>query len=389
MRPRRRLSHTVAMWLIVLPLLALAVTHGQVPQSHPTRRQPPTAQGGNAGQAPPAGDAADVPHTRTPGNPTHAANIVRAAMDGLDWVPGEVIVKFRDELPGFAAEQLASRVLARERPTRFTSLGDAVLINLGNMTDVESVLSVLRAQPEVEYAEPNYIHHIKSKPNDPQYPAQWNLSMLGMETAWDISQGGSANTIVAVIDTGLAFLDVSYQFRYWNGRSFSLVTVPFAAADDLITPDRVVKPYDFYWDDVSPVDMQRHGTHVAGTIAQLTNNGKGEAGIAYSVKLMPLKACYSFGIFNSGQETRHSWLGQDYSGRLCSVGSRHSRSVRRRNGAKVINMSLGGPQPSITTRDALAYAVQRGTFVAIAAGNEGDQGSPTSYPAAYGLTSME
>jgi serine protease len=384
MRPRRRLSQTVAMWLIVLPLLALVVTHGQVPQPDPTRRQPPIAQGSDTGQAPPTSGAADVPQIRALGNPTHAANIVRAAMDGLDWVAGEVIVKFRDELPGFAAEQLASRVLARERPTRFTPLGDAVLIDLQNMTDVQSVVSVLRAQPEVEYAEPNYIHHVKSKPNDPQYSAQWNLSMLGMETAWDIAQGGSANVIVAVIDTGLAFLDVSYQFRYWNGHSFSLVTVPFAAADDLITPGRVVKPYDFYWDDTSPVDMDKHGTHVAGTIGQLTNNGKGEAGIAYSVKLMPLKACYSFWDlqFWSGAQGTPGWASTTQGG--CPV-SDEVLALRYAadNGAKVINMSLGGPQPSSVLQGALTYAVQHGAFVAIAAGNDRDQGSPPSYPAAY------
>ena len=78
--------------------------------------------------------------------------------------------------------------------------------------------------------------------------------------------------------------------------------MPFAAADDLITPGRVVNAYDYYWEDTSPVDMSRHGTHVAGTIGQLTNNGQGAAGIAYDVKLMPLKVCYSYWDVSSSQE---------------------------------------------------------------------------------------
>jgi serine protease len=312
------------------------------------------------------------------------ANIVKAAMDGLDWVPGEVIVKFRDELPEFVVGQLASRVLPRERPTRVTPLGDAFLLEMENKTDVESVVAVLGAQPEVEYAEPNYLHHLTLTPNDPRFSAQWNLSTIGMETAWDIAPSGAANVTVAIIDSGLAFLDTSFLYSYWNGRTFSRVSVPFAAADDLITAGRVTSPYDFFWNDSYPVDLGGHGTHVAGTIGQLTNNGKGVAGIAYGVKLMPLKVCFGHwdAQFWYGELGWPGWVDTDTEG--CDTAD-EVRAIRYAadNGAKVINMSLGGSTPSIAVRDALTYAVQKGVFVAISAGNSYENGNPTQYPAAY------
>jgi serine protease len=305
-------------------------------------------------------------------------------MAGLDWVPGEVIVKFRDELPGFTAEQLLVTVLQRERPTRFTPLGDAMLVDLENMTDVESVVSVLRAQPEVEYAEPNYIRRLAFQPDDPQFSAQWHLPAIGMEAAWDIAKGGTSSVTVAVIDSGLAHLTTSFEFRYWNGRSFSNVVVPFAAADDLITPGRVVSPYDYYWDDTSPVDMSRHGTHVAGTIGQLTDNGKGVAGIAYGVRIMPLKVCYSYWDvqFMAGALGTPGWASTSQGGCPTSDTALAIRYAAD-NGAKVINLSLGGSVPTSVERDALVYAVQKGAFIAIAAGNEYEEGNPPSYPAVY------
>jgi serine protease len=384
MRRRRTRPQTVAMWLTVLTLTALAVTHGQAPQTDPGRRPAVTTGEPGGASGPVTVEQEEGPRIRTLGNPAHAANIVRAAMSGLGWVPGEVIVKFRDDLAGFAAEQLASRVLARERPTRFTPLGDATLVDLENATDVESVAQVLRAQPEVVYAEPNYLRRLAFRPDDPRYADQWNLAAIGMEGAWDISPGGSASVTVAIVDSGLAHLSASFQFRYWNGRSFSPVTVPFAAADDLITAGRVVSPFDYYWDDTIPLDMDRHGTHVAGTIGQLTNNGKGAAGIAYGVKLMPLKVCYSYWDvqFFAGELGIPGWASTNQGG--CPV-SDTVLAIRYAadSGAKVINLSLGGTVPSSAERDALAYAVQKGAFVAISAGNEYTEGNPTSYPAGF------
>lgn len=384
MQPGRWRFRDVLLRLFVLPLIALAVIHGQGPQSGGRPRTPATLQTSESDQTSPGADATEGPRARRLANPTHAANLLMAATDRLDWVPGEVIVKLRDELPEVAIGQLTSRVLSRERPTRITPLGDAVLIEVEHARDIESVVAVLGAQPEVEYAEPNYLHHLTLTPNDPRYAAQWNLSSIGMETAWDIAPGGAASITVAIIDSGLAFLDTSFLYYYWNGRTFSRVSVPFAAADDLITTGRVASPYDFFWDDTYPVDLGGHGTHVAGTIGQLTNNGKGLAGIAYGVKLMPLKVCFNFwdAQFWSGELGLRGWVDTNLEG--CDTAN-EIRAIRYAadNGAKVINMSLGGTTPSMAVRDALTYAVQKGAFVAISAGNSYEKGNPTQYPAAY------
>ncbi len=141
-------------------------------------------------------------------------------------------------------------------------------------------------------------------PNDPLYSSQWNLPAIDMENAWAIQPGATTDIIVAVIDSGMAFKTAS--FRYTRTTPFrdglivypalGSVLIPFAAAPELGPSDssRFVAPHDFIWGDELPVDLDGHGTHVAGTIGQLTNNGVGVAGMAYNVRLMPLKAIAGF-----------------------------------------------------------------------------------------------
>jgi serine protease len=150
------------------------------------------------------------------------------------------------------------------------------------------------------------------------------------------------------------------------------VNVPFAAAPDLGGTDRYVAPRDFVWDDNDPLDLDGHGTHVSGTIGQLTNNGIGVAGMAFNVKIMPIKVIpsdwdviFEGGVFGGTDDVI-------------------ARAIRYAvdNGAKVLNMSIGrdGP-PAPVIQDALTYAVSHGAFVAIAAGNEFLEGNPISRPA--------
>jgi serine protease len=141
------------------------------------------------------------------------------------------------------------------------------------------------------------------------------------------------------------------------------IDVPFAAAPDLAGPDRFVAPYDFTWNDVHAVDTLGHGTHVAGTIGQLTNNGLGGAGMAFNVKLMPIKVAaggnwdFVFGApganFTDDQTARAIRYAAD-------------------NGAKVLNMSFGRRgAPAPVVEDAIRYAVGKGAFCVISAGNLG------------------
>jgi serine protease len=228
--------------------------------------------------------------------------------------------------------------------------------------DLERVLKELRASPQVEAAERELIYAIpplsaearrfdgdkpapepkpdpdskwKGFPNDPQYQYQWHLRQVKMPEAWKLNQG--EGVVVAVIDTGVK-------------RVSDLKGV------------ELVKGYNFVEKNDTFEDDHGHGTHVAGTIAQATNNGVGVAGIAYHAKIMPLKVLSRTGSGTVGDIADAIRYAAD-------------------NGAKVINMSLGGRFPSKVLAKAVKYAHDQGVVVVCAAGNDG-RGS-VSYPAAY------
>ena len=210
------------------------------------------------------------------------------------------------------------------------------------------------------------------RPNDPRYSAQWNLPAIDIERAWDINPGASSSIVVAVLDTGVAYRGGT--FRY-NARAFRLNNVPFPAlgslditfamAPDLGPSDRFVSPRDFIWEDQLPFDLDGHGTHVAGTIGEATDNGQAVAGIAYHVRIMPVKVIHNEWdfIFSAPNEGTDETVAR---------GLRYAAD----NGAKVINMSLGrtgGPAPAV--EEAMRYAVSRGAFVVVSGGNSFNDGN--------------
>jgi len=203
-------------------------------------------------------------------------------------------------------------------------------------------------RPNVVYAEPNYYAQAILSPGDPMYSYQWNFGEpvnggIGMEQSWDISTG--AGVIVAIVDTGIAYENYS----------------TYAIAPDLDNTT-FVQGYDFVNNDTHPNDDNSHGTHVAGTVAQSTNNGIGVAGVAFDASLMPVKV-----------------LNKKGSGTYTNIADGIYYAAD--NGAKVINLSLGGSYPSQTLEDALAYAYNMGVTIVAAAGNDGT--GTISYPAAY------
>jgi serine protease len=213
------------------------------------------------------------------------------------------------------------------------------------------MVNIFQAEDAIDYAEMNFYARITLVPDDTFYSYQWNLNdgiSGGIETeaAWDI-QRGDPNVIVAVLDTGIAYEDFD----------------TFKQAPDLVGTS-FVAGYDFVNDDFHPNDDQGHGTHVTGTIAQSTNNNMGAAGVAFNCSIMPVKV-----IGNLGTGSHFDIAAGIY--------------FAANNGAKVINMSLGGQGNSITLRNAVAYAYSRGVTIVCAAGNEFLDGNPTSYPAAY------
>jgi len=222
----------------------------------------------------------------------------------------------------------------------------------------DAILAALANRPEVEIAEPDATVYLSPEPgfapddvgpahpnfpDDPLYKYQWHMDQIGMRKAWPLADGDGV--IVAVIDTGVAYEN--------HG--------PYAAMPDLAGV-RFVKPYDFVKNTKHANDDHGHGTHVAGTIAQTTNNGIGVAGIARNVSIMPLKV-----------------LGRDGSGSVGGIADAIRYAADE--GAQVINMSLGGRFPSRIMKKAVEYAHKKGVVVVCAAGNDGS--GKVSYPAAY------
>jgi serine protease len=293
----------------------------------------------------------------------------RVESSSLRYAPNRVLVKFRE---GTTVGAGTSRLRGVQQAVRLPH-ADFDVVEIDGGLDPEAFASELAAQADVEYAQAAYRVYPRLRPNDPLYDRQWNFQRLGMEAAWDINPGASTSVIVAVLDTGLAFQNAVFEFTAPafrdNGLSFPAlgrVTVPFAAAPELTGPNRFVSPRDFIWGDDTPVDMDGHGTHVAGTIGQLTNNGVGVAGLAFNVRLMPVKVITSDWdeIFEAPA------FGTDA---VVAQGIRYAVD----NGARILNMSIGrdgGPAPVVEA--AMRYAVSRGAFIAVAGGNDYERDNP-------------
>ena len=269
------------------------------------------------------------------------------------YVPGHIIVKFAPDVSEAAMSTLASDAGAMRITVPHHA--DFAYLEIPADADPAAAAARLAGRPGVIYAEPDARVFPLYTPNDPLWKYQWNLQKLDLPRAWDINQGGNTSIVVAVIDTGVAYLDQGSASK----------------APDLA--GTTFKPgYDFVWDDDQPVDLDGHGTHVTGTVAQTTNNGEGVAGLAFNVAIMPIKA-----LFTDWDET----LGAPYPYGASTV----ARAIRfaADNGAKVINMSLGAFAPNSATEDALRYAVRKGVFVAVAAGNAGETDNAPLYPAVY------
>lgn len=196
-------------------------------------------------------------------------------------------------------------------------------------------LDRLKTSPLVEYAEPAQLVKALLTPDDPLWSYQWNMPLIGVPQAWDVTTGTSAIT-VSIIDTGI----------------------------DLDHPEfsgRLVQGWDFVHNDSYPNDDHWHGTHVAGIASARGNNRAGVAGIAWNVRVLPFKVLDSEGY------------GYDYHVANAIVSAADM-------GAKVLNLSLGG-QSSKVMADAVDYAYRKGCLLVAAAGNDG--ANQVLYPAAY------
>ena len=302
------------------------------------------------------------------------------------YVPGEVLVKWKEKTSIHAIRQLKSVMGLEATKTLHTIKVQRVRIPPS--MQIGEALAKLRGNPMVEYAEPNYIvRALVTPPDDPQFDQLWGLDNTGQTggtpdadidapEAWDIHTG-SSNVVIAVIDTGVAYnhpdLDDGTRNNIW-ANDVELNGTPGFDDDDNGYVDDILG-WDFVGDDNDPTDYLFHGTHVAGTIAALGNNGTGITGVNWYSSIMPLRI---FGASGYGDTAK----------------AIEAILYAANNGAKVINASWGGGDFSQALYDAISHANDMGVLFVAAAGNGGDDGIGDDndqipfYPASYGLPNI-
>ena len=254
-----------------------------------------------------------------------------------------------------------------------------IIIKYDSDIGLEEIISFYENTGLFEYVEPNYTGKgsgvLNTIPNDSEYSNQWGLKNDGtfsnapsvsgadieMELAWDI-ETGDPNMIVAIIDTGLRLAHPEFSGRLWNNVN--------EVADGTDTDnngfiDDLVAGWDFINSDNDPTDDHGHGTNVAGIALASGNNTIGYAGVNWNAKVMICKA-----------------LNENNSGSYAAMAGAIYYAVD--NGAKVINMSIGGSGNSITLSDAIDYCYDNGVVLVACMMNFNN--SVTYYPAGYNKT---
>ena len=249
-----------------------------------------------------------------------------------------LLIDFREDIP---TTEISEDLIAIAKEYNLSANLNSEFSRADNLYILEGNREVLKTlknsflKEDVEYIEPNYIYNQLETPNDPDYGQQWNLRNINVEQAWDETKGEGIT--VAVIDTGVTQVPDLKQTQFVPG-------------------------YDFVNDTTNAQDDNGHGTHVAGTVAQSTNNGYGVAGVAYQATIMPLKV-----------------LAKSGGGTVADI----AEAIRfaADNGADVINMSLGGGGASQVMQEAIDYAYSKDVVIIAAAGNSNQNAS--GYPARY------
>ena len=240
-----------------------------------------------------------------------------------------------------------------------------------NINDVKTLANSLEYDPQVAFAEPDYIMQSMLVPNDSRYNEQWDYyestGGINLPAAWDITTG-SANVIVAVIDTGIrnhpdisSKLVAGYDFiRYTNnsndgsGRDNNPSDPGDAATAGECSPQNApLRP-------ARNTNSSWHGTHVAGTIAASSNNGTGITGVSWGARILPLRALGTCGGYTSDIIDAMRW----------AAGLTVPGVSNNPNPAKVINMSLGGAHAcSEAYQETINEVTRRGVTIVVAAGN--------------------
>ncbi len=353
--------------------------------------------------------------------------------DQMNFAPNEVLVKFKDDVTIssgtnlksagissidlilkangvssleklFPAEKKLKSAQILKDPTgrdmKIPSLHNIYRITVPQLkstgiapADIFKFMEELKALPEVEYAEPNYVFTIGdfkpagpemtmleamaqpkneelSKaatglvPNDPLYNSQWGIPATKIDVVWNTTTG-DATSVIAILDTGVDWQHPDLAANIWENKG----DIPNNGIDDdgngLIDD---IRGWDYINNDNNPMDDNSHGTHVAGIAAAVGNNGIGIAGVNWKAKIMPIKVFQSSGKGDAA---------------TIAKGVTYAAS----KGATVINMSFGSYAESLTLKNTLVSAYATAVLVA-AAGNDGTPigpclGCEPMYPGAF------
>jgi subtilisin family serine protease len=250
--------------------------------------------------------------------------------------------------------------------TEAVAMASTFRVSFPAKTSVDKAVSTLSAAAGVVYAEPNRYRETCVVPSDPSFAAQWGLTKINCPAAWDRTTG-SPNITVAVIDTGVDLDHPELAPLLVQGNDMvDLGPAPVAPAGFHFEGD-------FQGRDNNPQDEVGHGTHVAGTIACLSNNGVGVAGVTWNCRIMPVRVLARIVSNANPADVRGTGSAADI-----AAGIRWAVD----HGARVLNLSLGGPTDTMVERDAIAYAIAHGAVVCAAMGN-GGAGAGLSFPGAY------
>ncbi len=310
-----------------------------------------------------------------------------------------IIVKYRD--PNTIAAAARELPLAQDKLDRVAALagtpvahervmsGDAYVVRLFSRMPrvaLEAITDALEQDPDVEWAQPDYIDRIALVPNDPSYASQWHyfdpVGGANLPNAWNRTTG-SASIRVAVVDTGslpnhpdlagvfIGGYDTILESLTANDGDPPCATHPTtpcynsrdANASD--PGDWVTSAEDLsgWFQGCGAGNSSWHGTHVAGTIAALTNNATGVAGVNWVSKVVPVRALGKCGGYSSDIADAITW----------ASGGTVSGLPANANPAQVVNMSLGGYRSNATCdavyQTAINGALARNVVVVVAAGN--------------------
>ncbi len=266
------------------------------------------------------------------------------------YVPNQIIVQFIPGTPPAEINRVCSKYKFRELYT--SPFAGYTLLETLPLTSISQSAQTLMMERSILFAEPNYYRFAHFLPNDGYYKYQWHLQHLDCDLAWDYGTG--AGVEVALLDSGVAYETSGI----------------YAQAPDL-SGTLFVPGYDFVNDDALAYDDYRHGTHMAGCIAQTTNNLIGTAGVAFDASIIPVKIMDSIGGVTIADEVDGIYFASN-------------------NGAQIISMSLGGLGISDTEAAAITYAYNNGTTIICSAGNSGSNAPeyPASYPEPVSVSSV-